>query len=87
MSGVVARHQSRRRLAGRALLEVDVGERVAVGVADDVAVLDELFGRVIDGPGPPANGEAQPSDRAVSSTAAAPAATLPRLRGRAMSRF
>ena len=25
------------------LLEIDVGERVAVGVADDVAVLDELF--------------------------------------------
>jgi hypothetical protein len=33
------------------VLEIDVGERVAVAVADDVAVLAELGVRVIDRPG------------------------------------
>ncbi len=38
-------------LPSRLVLEIDVGERVPVGVADDEAVLAELHVQVIDGPG------------------------------------
>jgi hypothetical protein len=41
----------RRRSPAGLLVEIDVGERVAVGVADDEAGLAELGVRVIDGPG------------------------------------
>jgi hypothetical protein len=42
--GLVARHQSSRRSACRLLLEIDVGERAAVGVADDEAGVGFLDG-------------------------------------------
>jgi len=37
-SGFFARHQMRRRASSGLLLEIDVGERVAVRGADDVAL-------------------------------------------------
>ena len=37
--GLVSRHQSRRRSPARLILEIDVSERVPVGVADDEAAL------------------------------------------------
>jgi hypothetical protein len=40
-----------RPIAGRLVLEIDIGKRVAVCVADDVAILAELPVRVIDQPG------------------------------------
>jgi hypothetical protein len=39
-----------RVLPARLTLEIDVGERVPVGVADDEAILAQLYVRVIDGP-------------------------------------
>jgi len=46
----VARHQVSCRSPARLILEIDVGELLAGGVADDVAVLAELHVRVIDRP-------------------------------------
>src|SRR6185437_5817922 len=46
-----AGHQVRRRAPAGLVLEIDVGERVALSVPDDVAVLTELHVGVIDGPG------------------------------------
>jgi hypothetical protein len=43
---LVARHQSRRRSPAELLLEIDVRERVAVGVANDETVLAELRVRI-----------------------------------------
>jgi hypothetical protein len=48
---LIAGHHLRRRSPAGFILEIDVGERVAVAVADDVAVLAELGARVIDRPG------------------------------------
>jgi len=47
---LVAGHQMRRRSPAGLILEIDIGKRVAVGVADDETVLAELHVRVIDGP-------------------------------------
>src|SRR5690349_25167224 len=48
---LVPGHQIRRCAPAGLVLEIDVGEGVTVGVADDVAVLAELLVRVIDRPG------------------------------------
>jgi hypothetical protein len=46
----VTRHQVRRRAPAGFVLEIDVGQRVPVGVADDEAVLAELGIGVVDRP-------------------------------------
>src|SRR5262249_20257576 len=43
--------EMRRRAPSRLILKVDIGERVAVRVADDVAVLAEFQVGIVDGPG------------------------------------
>jgi hypothetical protein len=47
----VAGEQFRRRPSSRLLLEIDVGKRPTVGVADDEAPLIQLGVGLIDGPG------------------------------------
>src|SRR5205807_5032972 len=48
---LVPRHQVRRRSPARLILEIDVGQRVAVGISHDEAILAELRFGVIDRPG------------------------------------
>jgi len=48
---LIARHEVRRQAPPGFVLEMDVGERVVVGIADNVAILAEPGVRVIDRPG------------------------------------
>ena len=49
--GLVAGAEVSRRATSRLILAIDVGERVAVAVADNETLLAQLHVGVIDGPG------------------------------------